>query len=74
MGSSPRSPIRLPADSDLAVRDLSHLFPWETTLLAYRRDKYLRRFQQHFMELMQTLVKTQGVVAGESSKPDEEYL
>ncbi len=50
----------LPADSDLAIRDLSHLFPWETTLLAYRRDKYLRRYQQHFMELMQTMVQTQG--------------
>lgn len=52
------------ADTDLVARDLSHLFPWEVTLLAYRRDKYLRRFQQHFMELMLTLVQAQGVVAG----------
>lgn len=51
-------------DGDLEVRDLSHLFPWETTLLAYRREKYLRRFQQHFVELMQTMVGTQGVVTG----------
>lgn len=50
-------------DSDLVARDLSHLFPWETTLLAYRRDKYLRRFQQHFMELMQTRIQIQGQVS-----------
>ena len=56
-------------DLDLAARDLSHLFPWETTLLAYRRDKYLQSFQRHFIELMQTLVQTQGVVAGESGAP-----
>lgn len=56
-------------DPDLAARDLSHLFPWETTLLAYRRDKYLQGFQQHFIELMQTLVQTQGVVAGEPGPP-----
>jgi LysR family transcriptional regulator, cys regulon transcriptional activator len=52
-------------DADLAVRDLSHLFPWETTFIAYRRDKYLRRFQQHFTELMQRMVQSQGVVGGE---------
>jgi DNA-binding transcriptional LysR family regulator len=51
-------------DGDLVARDLSHLFPWETTLLAYRRDKYLRRFQQHFLDLMQTMVQTHGVVSG----------
>jgi LysR family cys regulon transcriptional activator len=52
-------------DADLAVRDLSHLFPWETTFIAYRRDKYLRRFQQHFTELMQRMVQSQGVVGEE---------
>ncbi len=52
-------------DADLAVRDLSHLFPWETTFIAYRRDKYLRRFQQHFIELLQRMVQSQGVVGGE---------
>ena len=54
-------------DADLATRDLSHLFPWETTLLGYRRDKYLRRFQQHFIELIQTMVKPQGVVTGSAA-------
>lgn len=53
-------------DADLEIRDLSHFFPWETTLLAYRRERYLRRFQQHFMELMRTRVGPQGVVAGEA--------
>jgi DNA-binding transcriptional LysR family regulator len=52
-------------DSDLAARDLSHLFPWETTFIAYRRDKYLRRFQQHFIELLQRMVQSQGVEGGE---------
>jgi len=52
-------------DADLAVRDLSHLFPWETTFIAYRSDKYLRRFQQRFIELMQGMVQSQGVVGGE---------
>jgi len=52
------------ADADLGMRDLSGLFPWETTLLAHRRGTYLRRFQRHFMELMQTMVQTQGIVSG----------
>jgi LysR family cys regulon transcriptional activator len=40
-------------DGDLGVRDLSHLFPWEVTKIAFRRDKYLRRFQQSFIEIFQ---------------------
>lgn len=58
-------------DADLGVRDASHLFPWETTLLAYRRDKYLRRFQRELMDLMQTIIKTQGatVTNPKSQKP-----
>jgi len=54
------------SDGDLAARDLSHLFPWETTLLAHRREKYLQGFERHFVGLMQTLVQSQGVVSGES--------
>lgn len=38
-------------DTDLASRDLAHLFPWETTYIAYPEHKYLRRYQQHFIEL-----------------------
>lgn len=40
-------------DSDLGVRDLSHLFPAEVTKIAYQKDKYLRRFQQRFIDLFQ---------------------
>ncbi len=41
-------------DSDLGVVDLSRLFPWETTQIAYNRDKYLRSYESHFIELLQT--------------------
>jgi LysR family cys regulon transcriptional activator len=41
------------ADGDLGVRDLSHLFPAETTRIAHRREKYLRAFQRDFIELFQ---------------------
>ncbi len=40
-------------DADLGRRDLSHLFPWEVTRIAHLRDKYLRRFQQGFIDLLQ---------------------
>jgi len=40
-------------DADLGMRDLSHLFPWEVTKVAYVREKYVRRFQQRFMDLFQ---------------------
>lgn len=40
-------------DSDLGVRDLSHLFPSEVTKIACLRDKYLRKLEQHFMDLFQ---------------------
>ncbi|MDQ7076138.1 MAG: LysR substrate-binding domain-containing protein [Gammaproteobacteria bacterium] len=40
-------------DHDLQKRDLSHLFPWETTKVAYLNDTYLRTFQRRFIELFQ---------------------
>lgn len=40
-------------DADLGVRDLSHLFPAEVTKIAYPKDKYLRRFQERFIDLFQ---------------------
>lgn len=40
-------------DSDLGLRDLSHLFPAEVTKIAYGSDKYLRHFQQRFIDLFQ---------------------
>ncbi len=38
-------------DDDLGMKDLGHLFPWETTKIAYARGKYLRRFQQEFVDI-----------------------
>ena len=44
-------------DKDLINMDVSHLFPWETTMIAYKKDKYVRTYQTHFMELFQQMVK-----------------
>lgn len=49
-------------DRDLALRDLSQLLPWETTWIAYHSDKYLRRFQQRFIDLLADMVLDNGVV------------
>lgn len=38
-------------DADLVNRDLSHLFPWEVTKIAYSRDKYLRNYHRRFIEI-----------------------
>jgi LysR family transcriptional regulator, cys regulon transcriptional activator len=38
-------------DADLGTRDLSDLFPWEVTKIAYARDKYLRKYHQHFVDI-----------------------
>ena len=46
-------------DSDLVLRDLGHLFPAETTKIAYKKDKYLRKHQQRFIELFQKSVLEQ---------------
>jgi len=43
-------------DKDLELRDLSHLFPWEITKLAYLKGKYLRHYQQRFIELFRDYV------------------
>ena len=51
----------LDQDSDLVLRDLSNLLPWETTWVAYHKDKYLRRFQQHFIDLLDKMVMENGV-------------
>jgi len=43
-------------DTGLKQIDLSHLFPWETTRIAYLKNKYIRRYQQTFIDLfMQTI-------------------
>jgi LysR family cys regulon transcriptional activator len=47
-------------DGDLGLRDLSGIFPWETTRVAYKSDKYLRRYQEVFIELLQTMIADNG--------------
>ena len=48
-------------DNDLGVVDLSRLFPWETTRIAYNRDKYLRSYESHFIKLFQNGIASNGV-------------
>jgi LysR family cys regulon transcriptional activator len=38
-------------DADLGTRDLSDLFPWEVTKIAYARDKFLRKYHQRFVDI-----------------------
>jgi LysR family cys regulon transcriptional activator len=38
-------------DSEFVSRDVSHLFPWEITRIAYLNDKFLRQYQQKFIDL-----------------------
>lgn len=40
-------------DRGLEARDLSQLFPWEVTRIAYPKERYLRRFEQQFIDLLQ---------------------
>lgn len=43
-------------DTGLSKKDLSHLFPWETTRIAYLKDKIIRHYQKTFINLfLQTI-------------------
>ncbi|MEJ2424226.1 MAG: LysR substrate-binding domain-containing protein [Candidatus Thiodiazotropha sp.] len=48
-------------DRDLEMRDLSHMLPWETTWVAYHKNKYLRRYQQQFIDLLDAMILENGV-------------
>lgn len=39
-------------DENLVSRDVSHLFPWEVTRIAYLNDKFLRQYEQKFIDLV----------------------
>ena len=54
-------------DADLERRSISHLFPWEVTRLAYPKNKYVRRFQQRFIELFQQ--QANGIGRGTGGHP-----
>lgn len=52
-------------DEDLGRRDLSGLFPWELTRVVYKSDKYLRKYEEMFIDLLQTRIADDGrYVAG----------
>ena len=44
-------------DKELAARDISHLFPAETTRIAFQKNKYIRRFQQTFIDIFLKTIK-----------------
>lgn len=44
-------------DNGLVKMDLSHLFTWEATMIAYKKDKYVRSYQTYFMDLFQKMAK-----------------
>ena len=47
-------------DQGLISRDVSYLFPWETTRIAYLNDKFLRQYQQKFIDLFLAYVHKSG--------------
>ena len=47
-------------DQGLISRDVSYLFPWETTKIAYLNDKFLRQYQQKFIDLFLAYVHKSG--------------
>lgn len=59
-------------DKDLEPRDLRHLLPWETTWVAYHGNKYLRRYQQRFIDLLIDMVLDNGVVKTSSGRRGRE--
>lgn len=44
-------------DNSCVRRDLGHLFPWETTRIAYQKNKYIRHYQQTFIDLFLQFVR-----------------
>lgn len=47
-------------DQDLVRRDLSQLFPWATARIAYQKDKFIRRHQRYFIDLLLKTVQQPG--------------
>lgn len=53
-------------DVSLQARDLSKLFPWEVTRIAYLRNKHIRAHEQTFIKLFRAAVRegnSYGVIA-----------
>jgi LysR family cys regulon transcriptional activator len=49
-------------DTDLVSKDLRRLLPWETVWIGFRKEKYLRRYQQAFVDLMDRMTGENGRV------------
>lgn len=47
------------SDADLIHRNLSDLFPRETTKIAYQKDRYLRQYQKDFIEIFREVNPSQ---------------
>ncbi len=45
-------------DKSLCFKDLSHLFPWETTRIAFLKNKYIRQHQQTFIDIFLDTIRT----------------
>lgn len=48
-------------DENFISRDVSHLFPWEISRIAYINDKFLRQYQQKFIDLFLDYVRRSDV-------------
>ena len=57
IGVIARMPYDEKLDTELAARDLSHLFPTETTRIAFQKNKYIRHFQQTFIDIFLKTIK-----------------
>lgn len=44
-------------DNKWVSRDLGHLFPWETTRIAYQKNKYIRHYQQTFIDMFLQIIR-----------------
>lgn len=49
-------------DKDLSMRELSNVLPWETTWVAYHREKFLRRYQKSFIDLLDRMTVENGKI------------
>ena len=53
--------FRSSIDKTLRSIDLSDLFPWEVTRIAYLKNRYLRRHQQTFIDLFLEIIRNEKV-------------
>ena len=58
-------------DSDLKVRDASHLFPVHTTWVGFRRGVLLRGFMYEFLEMLAPHLTPRQVQAAETAETQE---